>query len=40
MKKKIGLLLILMVAALFLAACQTNYIRDVQGGDCRAILFF
>ncbi|HAV9883032.1 TPA: colicin release lysis protein [Escherichia coli] len=32
MKKKIGLLLILMVAALFLAACQTNYIRDVQGG--------
>ncbi|EFA1503298.1 colicin release lysis protein [Escherichia coli S88] len=32
MKKKTGLLLILMVAALFLAACQTNYIRDVQGG--------
>lgn len=30
MKKKTGLILI--VAALFLAACQANYIRDVQGG--------
>ncbi|EAW8184854.1 lysis protein [Salmonella enterica] len=32
MKKKTGLFLILVIAALFLAACQANYIRDVQGG--------
>lgn len=31
-EKKTGLFLILIVAALFLAACQANYIRDVQGG--------
>lgn len=31
-KNKFGLLLILIVCALFLAACQANYIRDVQGG--------
>ncbi|EOV0239274.1 colicin release lysis protein [Salmonella enterica] len=32
MKKKTGWFLILIVAALFLAACQANYIRDIQGG--------
>ncbi|EDL3169625.1 lysis protein [Salmonella enterica subsp. enterica serovar Newport] len=32
MKKKTGWLLVLVIAALFLAACQANYIRDVQGG--------
>ncbi|HFJ2163340.1 TPA: colicin release lysis protein [Salmonella enterica] len=32
MKKKTGLFLIVIVIALFLAACQANYIRDVQGG--------
>ncbi|EIW3594259.1 colicin release lysis protein [Salmonella enterica] len=32
MKKKTGLFLIVIVVALFLAACQANYIRDVQGG--------
>lgn len=32
MKKKGGWLLVLVIAALFLAACQANYIRDVQGG--------
>lgn len=32
MKKKTGLFLVLVMAALFLAACQANYIRDVQGG--------
>lgn len=32
MKKKSGWLLVLVIAALFLAACQANYIRDVQGG--------
>ncbi|ECC5780871.1 lysis protein [Salmonella enterica] len=32
MKKKTGWLLALVIAALFLAACQANYIRDVQGG--------
>ncbi|HFC9533317.1 TPA: colicin release lysis protein [Salmonella enterica] len=32
MKKKTGLFLILVIAALFLAACQANCIRDVQGG--------
>ncbi|WIF48622.1 colicin release lysis protein [Salmonella enterica] len=31
-EKKTGLFLILVIAALFLAACQANYIRDVQGG--------
>ncbi|HFJ2164119.1 TPA: colicin release lysis protein [Salmonella enterica] len=31
MKKKTGLFLIVIVIALFLAACQANYIRDVQG---------
>ncbi|EOH0857943.1 colicin release lysis protein [Salmonella enterica subsp. enterica serovar 50:k:e,n,x,z15] len=32
MKKNTGLFLILAIAAFFLAACQANYIRDVQGG--------
>ncbi|HFH0422650.1 TPA: colicin release lysis protein [Salmonella enterica subsp. enterica serovar Bovismorbificans] len=32
MKKKKGLFLILIMATLFLAACQANYIRDIQGG--------
>ncbi|EIJ8617931.1 colicin release lysis protein [Salmonella enterica] len=32
MKKKTGWLLVLVIAALFLAACQANYIWDVQGG--------
>ncbi|ECJ2224820.1 lysis protein [Salmonella enterica] len=32
MKKKTGLFLIVIIVALFLAACQANYIRDVQGG--------
>ncbi|EAN4084953.1 colicin release lysis protein [Salmonella enterica] len=32
MKKKTGWLLVLVIAALFLAACQANYIRGVQGG--------
>ena len=32
MKKKMGCFLILANAALILAACQANYIRDVQGG--------
>ncbi|ECO0851217.1 colicin release lysis protein [Salmonella enterica] len=31
-EKKTGWFLILIVAALFLAACQANYIRDIQGG--------
>ncbi|EAA8036347.1 colicin release lysis protein [Salmonella enterica] len=31
-EKKTGWLLVLVIAALFLAACQANYIRDVQGG--------
>ncbi len=35
MKKKTGLFLILVIAALFLAACQANYIRDVQGERLR-----
>ncbi|EHU3842775.1 colicin release lysis protein [Escherichia coli] len=31
MKKIIGIILLLL-AAIILAACQANYIRDVQGG--------
>lgn len=31
-QNKLGLLLIFIVCALFLAACQANYIRDVTGG--------
>lgn len=31
-KNKFGLLLIFIVYALLLTACQANYIRDVQGG--------
>ncbi|EKT0983965.1 colicin release lysis protein [Salmonella enterica] len=32
MKKKTGWLLVLVIAALFRATCQANYIRDVQEG--------
>lgn len=24
---------------LLLSGCQANYIRDVQGGDCSAVIF-
>ncbi|HCO1717145.1 TPA: colicin release lysis protein [Escherichia coli] len=30
--KKITGIILLLLAAIILAACQTNYIRDVQGG--------
>ncbi|EOL4919914.1 colicin release lysis protein, partial [Escherichia coli] len=31
-KKKIGGSMILVLAVLYLTACQANYVRDVQGG--------
>ena len=30
--KKITWIILLLLAAIILAACQANYIRDVQGG--------